>query len=68
MRVRWARVPARPGDNLKAGAVAAGVAAAVGLATFYLTRLLLAREPLAVPRRAADREEGPAPPPSGPRR
>lgn len=46
MSARWIRVP--PGRREEAGAwLAAGLAAAgVGVVTFYLTRLLLSREPL----------------------
>jgi len=65
MRVRWARVPARPRDTLTAAVAAASVATAVGFATFYLTRLLLAREPLAAARRPAKPGERPAPSTSG---
>ena len=42
----WIRVLPDRGDNAGAAIAAAAVAAGVGLVTFYLTRLLLAREGL----------------------
>lgn len=36
----------RTEDTLKAAAIAAGAAAGVAAVTFYVTRILLAREPL----------------------
>ncbi|HSG08419.1 MAG TPA: hypothetical protein VLA36_08675 [Longimicrobiales bacterium] len=42
----WIRVPADRGDSARAAIAAGAVAAGVGLITFYLTRLLLAREKL----------------------
>lgn len=46
---RWVRLPPEPRDTLRAGLLAGAVGAGVGLAAFYLTRLLLAREPLSGP-------------------
>jgi hypothetical protein len=37
---------AGPAENLKAGLVAGGIAAAVAAASFYLTRVFLSREAL----------------------
>lgn len=46
MSQEWIRVPPEPRDTLAVGVVASVVAAGVGLATFYLLRTFLAREPL----------------------
>ncbi len=46
---RWVRLPPERDDTLRAGLLAGAVGAGVGLAAFYLTRLLLAREPLSGP-------------------
>jgi len=49
-------------ENLEAGLVAAGVAVGIGAVSFYLLRLLLAREPLdALPSQSS---RGELPPPS----
>ncbi|MFO8175090.1 MAG: hypothetical protein R6T96_12455 [Longimicrobiales bacterium] len=45
MTVYYRRTTPGPRENLGAGLAAVGLAAAVGAATFYLARLLLAREP-----------------------
>lgn len=46
MRQRYIRVPAERRDTVAALMVSGVVAAGVGAVTFYLTRVLLAREPL----------------------
>ncbi len=46
MSARWIRVPSEPRHDLTAALVAGTLAVGVGLTTFYLVRLLLAREPL----------------------
>ncbi len=46
MRSRWIRNRPDLREDLGAGIVAATLALGVGLATFYVTRLLMAREPL----------------------
>jgi hypothetical protein len=43
---RWIRVPPDRDDGARALLAAGAVAAGVGLITFYVTRLLLAREKL----------------------
>lgn len=48
-RRRWLRGSPGARENLGAAVVAGAVAASVGLTTFYLTRLFLAREPLSGP-------------------
>lgn len=48
-RRRWIRVRPKGRESLGASLVAGVAAAGVGVATFYLTRLLLAREPLEGP-------------------
>lgn len=45
-RRRWIRVPPGRRDNLGAALAAGALAAGVGVLTFYVTRLFLAREPL----------------------
>ena len=47
MTQRWIRVPPDRDDHGRALLVAGAVAAGVGLITFYLTRLLMARDELA---------------------
>ena len=54
MNAPWIRVPPEPRDTVAAGVVAGAFAGGVGVATFYLVRTLLAREPLS----------GSAPPPA----
>ena len=46
MSARWIRVPSEPRHDLTAALVAGTLAVGVGVATFYMVRLLLAREPL----------------------
>ena len=46
MSARWIRVPSEPRHDLTAALVAGTLAVGVGVVTFYLVRLLLAREPL----------------------
>jgi hypothetical protein len=58
-RRRWVRTPAGGRENAGAALVAGAVAAGVGVVTFYLTRVLLAREPLDDP--PAVRGDGSAP-------
>jgi hypothetical protein len=55
--VRWIRV--RPGgrETLQAAVVAGAMAVGVGTVAFYLTRLFLAREPLAGPGLPARRDD-----------
>lgn len=48
MTDRWIRVPPERDDDARALLAAAAVAAGVGVITFYLARLLLAREGLSV--------------------
>lgn len=48
-RRRWIRVRPDRGENLRAALAAGALAAGVGVVSFYLTRLLLAREPLQGP-------------------
>lgn len=55
----YRRTKPGPGENLRAGLVAAGVAATVAAVSFYLVRLFLAREPLE-PLRSTASGEGPA--------
>ncbi|MGD8319862.1 MAG: hypothetical protein PVJ02_05395 [Gemmatimonadota bacterium] len=45
----WIRTRATVRDNVGAGLAAFALAAGVGAATFYLVRVLLAREPLDLP-------------------
>lgn len=45
----WIRTRPTTEDNAGAGLAALAVAAGVGVATFYLVRLFLAREPVALP-------------------
>ena len=42
----YRRTKPGPGENLRAGLVAGGLAATVAAVSFYLVRLFLAREPL----------------------
>ncbi len=42
----YRRTKPGPGENLRAGLVAGGLAATVAAVSFYLARLFLAREPL----------------------
>lgn len=60
MSARWIRIPPEPRHDVAAAVVAGAVALGVGLAAFYLTRLLLAREPL-----PGEGPEGPEPGPHG---
>jgi len=53
MRRRWIRVRPERRENVGALMAAGVVATGVGALTFYLTRLLLAREPVDAHRRAA---------------
>ena len=53
-------------ENLEAGLVAAGVALGVGAVSFYLLRLLLAREPLEPLPTGSSRGELPPSPAEGP--
>lgn len=46
MKRRWVRVTASRADNMRSGLAAGMLAAGVGIATFYVVRLVLAREPL----------------------
>ena len=46
MSARWIRVPAETRDDVTAALVAGALAVGVGVATFWLTRVLLARERL----------------------
>ena len=48
-RRRWVRNDPDRRETLGAGLVAGAVAAGVGVVTFYLARLFLAREPLDAP-------------------
>jgi len=58
--VRWIRV--RPGrdETLRAALAAGAMAVGVGTVAFYLTRLFLAREPLAGPDDPARRDDAKA--------
>jgi len=47
MSPRYIRNPPRTADDVAAAALSAALAACVGLVTFYLARLILAREPMA---------------------
>ena len=47
--MRYIRVPAGRRENIGAAIASGVVAACAGVAVFYLTRLLLAREPLREP-------------------
>jgi len=42
----WIRTPAGRRENVGAAIVAGGLAAGVGIVTFYFTRMLMAREPI----------------------
>jgi len=42
----YRRTEPGPGENLRAGLIAGGVAAAVAAVSFYFVRMFLAREPL----------------------
>ena len=55
MRRRWVQVPPGPREEVVSAVAAGLLGAGVGLVTFYLVRLLLAREPI----------EGPGPDDSG---
>lgn len=45
-RRRWLRLPPERGDTLGAALISGALGAGVGLVSFYLARLFLAREPL----------------------
>lgn len=57
MSARWIPVRPGPGDSLRAALVAGAVAIGVGATAFYVTRRLLAREPLAGPDHPARRDD-----------
>jgi len=54
--VRYRRRRLTDAEELAAGVVAGGVAVAVGLVSYYCTRLLLAREELSATRRPESKE------------
>ncbi len=60
MTVRWIRVRPGASETLRAAVVAGAMAIGVGATAFYLTRLLLSREPLAGPDHPARRDEAKA--------
>ncbi len=45
--MRYRRRPPTRGETARAAVISAALGAGIGLVSFYLTRLLLAREPLA---------------------
>ena len=49
MSPRYLRVPPTRRNEVTAALIAGALAAAVGLVTFYVSRLLLSRSPLAEP-------------------
>lgn len=49
MSSRYVRNEPDSRENLSAAVISGALAACVGLATFYLARLLLAREPIGAP-------------------
>lgn len=57
MSVRWIRVQPGGRETLRAAVVAGAMAVGVGTVAFYLTRLFLAREPLAGPEHPARRDD-----------
>jgi hypothetical protein len=60
---RYIRNTPDSGERWKAAAIAAGAAAGVGLVSYYLARLLLAREPIrALPPEGPEEESGEVPP------
>lgn len=62
MRQGWIRNEPEPRTSAVAGLLALGAGVAVAGVTFYLTRLLLSREPLPLRPGPADRALGPGEP------